>query len=229
MAVKNLLTSDAVLVQYSDSISLTLAYNASPYSIGAVLSHKLPNGVEASIAYFSRTLSSAERNYSQIDKEALAAVAAVKHFHDYVYGHFFQLITDHKPLLGLLAGDRQTSQIISPRMSRWSVFLAAYNYQLIYCPGKELSNANGLSHCPLPVAAQDPAPVTSALSTDEFKAPIMAADMAKFSCRHHMLVQVLDWVHRRWPQGHLPAEFLPYKARQHELSSCRAAYCGVVG
>ncbi|XP_058028035.1 uncharacterized protein LOC131192675 [Ahaetulla prasina] len=124
-AVKALLTSDAVLVQYSDSVRLTLACDASSYGIGAVLSHLLPNGSEAPIAYFSRTLSSAERNYSQLDKEALAIVAAVKRFHDYIYGCFFQLITDHKPLLGLLAGDKQTPQIMSPHLLRWSIFLAA--------------------------------------------------------------------------------------------------------
>lgn len=60
-AVKDLLTSNAVLVQYSDRLPLTLACNALPYGIGAILSHWLPNGAEAPIAYFSRTLSAPER------------------------------------------------------------------------------------------------------------------------------------------------------------------------
>lgn len=74
--------SNAVLVQYSDSLPLLLACDASPYGVRAVLSHKLPNGMEALIVYFSRTLSSTEENCRQIDKEALAAVAGVKRFHD---------------------------------------------------------------------------------------------------------------------------------------------------
>lgn len=61
-AVKSLLTSDSVLVQYSKHLSLVLAYDASLYEVGAVLSHKLPNGSEAPIAFFSRTLSSTEHN-----------------------------------------------------------------------------------------------------------------------------------------------------------------------
>lgn len=121
-----------VLVQYSDHFPLTLVCDASPYGIGTVLNHKLPNGVEAPIAYFSRTLSAAERNYSQLDKEALAAVAAIKWFHDYVYGCFFQLFKDHKTLLRLLSGDKQIPQIIFPCLSRWSVFLAAYNISVLY-------------------------------------------------------------------------------------------------
>lgn len=107
VAVKDLLTSNAVLVQYSDRLPLILVCNASPFGIGAVLSHQLPNGAEAPLAYFSRILSAPERNYSQIDKEALATVASIKRFHDYLYGYVFELITVHKPLLGLLAGDRQ--------------------------------------------------------------------------------------------------------------------------
>lgn len=107
-AVKDLLTSSAVLVQYSSTLPLTLTADASPYSIGAFLSHRLPNGLEAPIVFYSRTLSSAKRQYSQLGREALAAVASIKRFHEYVYGWQFELVTDHKPLLSLLAGHRQT-------------------------------------------------------------------------------------------------------------------------
>uniref|UniRef100_UPI0010A03C36 uncharacterized protein K02A2.6-like n=1 Tax=Podarcis muralis TaxID=64176 RepID=UPI0010A03C36 len=137
-----LLSSDSVLVQYSESRPLVLACDASPFGIGAVLSHRFPDGREASLAYFSRTLSPTERNYSQLDKEALALVAGVKRFHEYLYGRTFDLITDHKPLLGLLAGDRPTPPVLSPRMLRWTVFLAAYHYRLIHRPGKSMGHAD---------------------------------------------------------------------------------------
>ncbi|XP_026565795.1 uncharacterized protein K02A2.6-like, partial [Pseudonaja textilis] len=58
---------------------------------------------------------------------------------------FQRLVTDHKPLLGLLAGDKQTPQVLSPRMTRWTLFLAAYSYRLIHRPGKTLSHADALS------------------------------------------------------------------------------------
>ncbi len=52
-------------------------------------------GAEKPIA---RTLNKAERNYSQLEKEGLACVFGVKQFYSYLFGHPFNLITDHKPI-----------------------------------------------------------------------------------------------------------------------------------
>lgn len=71
---------------------------ASPDGVGSVLNHVLPDGRETPVEYPSRTLTSAERNDSQIDKEALSIVSAVKKFHNFLYGHSFTIITDHKHL-----------------------------------------------------------------------------------------------------------------------------------
>ncbi|XP_060542427.1 uncharacterized protein K02A2.6-like [Pantherophis guttatus] len=140
--IKKLLSAESFLIQYNATLPLVLACNASPFGVGAVLSHRLPNGLEAPITYYSRTLSSAERNYSQLDKEALAAVSGVKKFHEYLFGRDFELITDHRPLLGLLAGDRPNPAALSPRMTRWAIFLAAYSYRLVHRPGADMGNAD---------------------------------------------------------------------------------------
>ena len=68
------LTSDALLVHYDGNRELRLACDASSCGIGAVISHVMDNGQERPIAYASRTLSSSERNYAQIEPEALSTV-----------------------------------------------------------------------------------------------------------------------------------------------------------
>ncbi|GBN22729.1 Retrovirus-related Pol polyprotein from transposon 17.6 [Araneus ventricosus] len=78
--VKELLSSDSVLVLFSEKLPLILTFDASPYGIGYVLSHLLPDGREDPIAYASRTLTSTERNHSQLDKEAFSITAGVKNF-----------------------------------------------------------------------------------------------------------------------------------------------------
>ena len=66
--LKQKLASAEVLVHYDTSLPLKLACDASPYGVGAVISHIFPNGEERPIAYASRTLTTSENNYAQIEK-----------------------------------------------------------------------------------------------------------------------------------------------------------------
>ena len=77
---KKLLSSAEILVHYDPTKEVTLACDASPYGIGAVLSHKMSDGSDRPIGFASRTLSSAEKGYSQIEKEGLSCVFGVKNF-----------------------------------------------------------------------------------------------------------------------------------------------------
>ncbi|GFN82080.1 transposon tf2-6 polyprotein [Plakobranchus ocellatus] len=85
-------------MRYDPKLDLRLACDASSYRVGAVLSHITRNNEERPIAYISRTLNPAEKNYSQLDKEALAIVWAVRKFFNYLCGRYFTLVTDHQPL-----------------------------------------------------------------------------------------------------------------------------------
>jgi len=65
---KNALQDDALLVLYDSPKQLVLACDASQYGLGGVLSHIMDDGLERPIAYTSRTLTEAEKNYSQLEK-----------------------------------------------------------------------------------------------------------------------------------------------------------------
>ena len=120
-----------LLVYYDPSKELVLSCDASPYGVGAILSHIMPGGIEQPTAYASQTLSTAECNYSNLDKEALAIIFGVNKFHQYCYGRPFKIQSDHKPLMGILAEDKQISAMTAARLQRWVLILAGYDYTLV--------------------------------------------------------------------------------------------------
>ena len=83
---KELLTTSALLTHFDPKNPVILACDASPYGVGAAISHQMDDGKEQPISFAFRTLSTAERNYAQLDKEALAIIFGVKRFHQYLYG-----------------------------------------------------------------------------------------------------------------------------------------------
>ena len=117
-ASKDLLTETKFLAHFDHTQQLTLACDASAYGLGAVLAHKMPDGSDKPIGYISRPLTKSERNYSQLEKEGISCIFGIKNFHNYLFGHPFELVTDYKSLLCLLKEDRATSPQASGRSKR---------------------------------------------------------------------------------------------------------------
>jgi len=125
-AAKQALQQNSLLVYFDPKKRLVLACDASPYGIGAVLSHVMENGTERPIAYTSRTLNQAEQNYSQLEREALAIVSGVKKFHPYLYSRQFTIQSDYKPLSFLFCESKSIPQMASSQVQRWALALSAY-------------------------------------------------------------------------------------------------------
>ena len=97
-ALKNSL-SEQTMLNYSDVRNPTKAIcDASPDGLGAALVQTLPNGQDIVIAYASRSLTGTEKNYSQIEREALAIYFSCFRYKLYLLGKFVIVYSDHQPL-----------------------------------------------------------------------------------------------------------------------------------
>ncbi len=218
---KKLLTSDCLLVHFDQKLPLTLACDASAYGIGAVLAHKMPDGSEKPVGYASRTLNKAEQNYSQLEKEGLSLVFGIKKFYAYVFGRSFELITDHKPLLGLLGEARSTSPQASARVRRWSLYLSMFEYTLKFRKTEAHANADALSRLPLPVMAPDPSePAELVLLSQHLQdSPVSAEQIRRQTEKDQVLAPVVQFLKQGWPMAvEKNSPIMPFFQRRTELS-----------
>ncbi|XP_065892763.1 uncharacterized protein [Dysidea avara] len=106
------------------------------------------DGCEQPVACASRTLSQAERNYAQVEREALSIIFGVKRFNQYLYGRHFTLVTDHRPLCKLFGHAEGVRPLAAARMQRWALILSAYSYKIQYTPGTANQCTDCLSRLP---------------------------------------------------------------------------------
>ena len=185
----------------------------------------MPDGLERPVAYASRSLTPAEKNYSQIDKEALAITWGVKRFNTYLFGRHFKLITDHQPLISIFNPQKGISNTSAARLQRQALFLAGYDYEIVYKNTKKHGNADGLSR--LPMRNSTPMYCNDETEDDEIeilhiqqfeKLPIKAAKIRTETRRDSLLSQVYNFVMNGWKDERSLMELNPYFTRRHELT-----------
>lgn len=132
------------ILAYADySLPFTLHTDASLAGLGAVL-YQRQDGKDRVVAYASRSLKPAERNYPAHKLECLALKWAVTDkFHDYLYGATFDVVTDNNPLTYV-----NTTAKLDAAGQRWVAALANYNFSLKYRAGSQNSDADGMSRIP---------------------------------------------------------------------------------
>ena len=122
----------------SSSFFFTLQTDASGTGVGSVLTVSRDSS-EHPVAYYSRKLSPAEKNYSVMELEALAVVASIQHFDVYLYGTTFTVVTDHRALTFLVSAKLLTG--------RWALLLQTFQFKIVYRPGSKNQLPDALSSC----------------------------------------------------------------------------------
>lgn len=127
--IKQLLVSAPILSQPDFSQRFYVASDASNTGLGGVL-FQVIDGKERVIAYASRSLSRAERNYSVVERECLAVLFNIEKFRGFVEGVPFTVITDHYSLLWL-----STIKNPSGKLARWAIRLRQHTFDLVHRKG----------------------------------------------------------------------------------------------
>ena len=137
--LKTKIVSPSVLQTFHPDYDTVVNTSAFTVAIGAVLEKDRPSERHP-VAFTSRTLNNAERNYVPHELELLAIVDTLREWQSYFHGRTFTVHTDHHPLRYL-----QTQEHLSPRQVRWLERLVEFNFDVIPIRGKSNKVADALS------------------------------------------------------------------------------------
>lgn len=161
--LKECLARAPILARAQTNQPFFVTTDASNSHVGGVISQTQSDGNIKPLGYFSKKLNPTESRYSATDKEALAVVLVCRHFHHYLWGSKFTILTDHQPLTSIFK--KKTK---SARMNRWILEMREYHYEINYVQGKYNYVADQLSR-PVRVIQRQPTVTILGLTPEEFK------------------------------------------------------------
>ena len=168
MSLKMKLATPPVLAYPCFDKDFILETDASIQGLGAVLCQTQEDGKSHPVAYASRALNPAEKNYSVTELETLAVVWAVTHFHSYLYGNRVTVLTDHSAVKAVLETSNPTG-----KHARWWTRVygrGVREVRIVYRAGRENASADALSRHP-----QGPAP-QHGIAQDETQVAVVSTD-----------------------------------------------------
>lgn len=138
--LKQCLSSEPILRHYDPKDKIQVRTDASNYGLSAIILQSGKDNGYQPVAYASRLLRGAEKNYSIADRECLAIIFGVEKFRHYLEGRYFELVTDNCALCFL-----QSKNKLPPRLMRYSMLLQEFNFTIMYKSGKVHHDADCLS------------------------------------------------------------------------------------
>lgn len=225
--IKKALVSSPVLGYYSAKDPIVISCDASKHGLGASIWQK-----GKPVAYGSKSLTTTEQAYAQIEKELLAVVFATRKFHNLIYGrNDIEIETDHLPLISII---KKPLGQVPMRLQKMLLKLQPYSFKLVSKSGKEIPVADALSRLPLkdsncPDLGEDfqnfHVCITEITAINAFSGPKL--EYLRESTNNDielqkLITQVIDG----WPtlKQHVPYELRPYWDYRDEIS----VYDGIV-
>jgi len=140
--LKRRFTTEPVLVTLDLDKEMRVEADASDFATGGVLSMKCKDERWRPVAYISKLLNKAERNYEIHNKEMLAIIRCLEAWRHFLEGakDRFEIWTDHKNLEYFMK-----AQKLNRRQARWSLYLSRFDFALKHVAGKSMGRADSLS------------------------------------------------------------------------------------
>ena len=150
--IKNKLSCASLLAFPKLHEHTRLYVDASNFAVGGAIVQANSNGDPRPIAFFSKTLSPAQKSYSAFDRELLAICLAIKHFRYFLEGREFTIYTDHKPLIAAISAPLKDATSFQTRQL---AFISQFSTDICWIEGPENVVADCLSRQPEYVPTQD--------------------------------------------------------------------------
>ena len=211
--IKKLFRKNDILKLFNPELETALETDASAYGLGAVLMQKYPEGW-LPIQFASRTLSDAEKNYSQIEREALSIIFGCEKFRQYLLGFPFTLKNDHKPLVTLFGSKAGIPLNCSARLKRWALRLSQFQH----VKGTENINSDFLSRLLLPEVAPSPDPYELIFVVEAMEdTPITFNDIRNYTDNDSNLSTIKEYVKFGFPHKVHPS-LNEFKSNANDLA-----------
>lgn len=148
--LRDKLTEAPVLCVFDPKRETELHTDASSRGFGAVLLQKQVDSKFHPVAYFSKVTSDVESRYHSYELETLAIVYALERFRTFLDGIPFVVVTDCNSLV--LAVQKK---MINPRIARWTLSFANFNFTVRHRPGEQMSHVDALSRVSVVCAVEE--------------------------------------------------------------------------
>ena len=211
--VKRLVTTAPVLAYYNPELDLIIQCDASSTGLGATLLQE-----DKPLVYASRSLSSTEQGYAQIEKECLAIVFSLQKFHQYTFGRKTIIHTDHKPLEAIV---KKPLQKAPKRIQGMLLRILQYDTEVIYKRGKDLHIADMLSRAYLPLHSDKTDQFSAINAVSHLRISQERLEELRSATKSDETMEILKTVILKgWPENKadVPAQIAPYFSFRDEIS-----------